>query len=113
VRHELRHTGVDGVQERAVEGRRDRLAGLALEDEAALRLDDFPFAIEEELLLRLEVVEDRRDGDVRCGCHLRHGHVVKAALDEHFRGDVGDREAGLGLLALAKAGALGGHRTSS
>jgi hypothetical protein len=85
----------------------------ALDDEAALRLDDFPFAIEEELFLRLEVVEDRRDRDVGGGGHLRHGHVVEAALDEHFRGDVGDREAALGFLALAKAGLLGGHRRSS
>ncbi len=60
-------------------------------------------AVEEQVLLRGEVVEDRPDGDVGRRSDLGDRHRLEAALGEQLGRDVGDRLARALLLALAQA----------
>jgi hypothetical protein len=60
-------------------------------------------AVEEQLLLAREVVEDGDLGDAGSYGDLRDGHLVEPALDEQRCGDVRDALPGLAFLAFAEA----------
>ena len=64
---------------------------------------------QQDVVLALEVGEDRSRGDVRGVGDLRQGGVVVAALGEQLERDPGDLLAGLLLLALAQPELPGGR----
>lgn len=95
--------GVEGVEEVAPDRLHGGLPRPAFADGPAERADDVLLPVEEEVLLRPEVVEHGVHRDVGRPGDLGHRHVVEAALDEERGGDVGDAPARLPLLPLPQA----------
>ncbi len=74
------------LDQEAAERGQHRLLGPAVADRGEEGGLVVLHAVEEQVLLRREVVEDRPLGDVRGGCHRRHGHRVEAVLGEQPHG---------------------------
>jgi hypothetical protein len=80
--------------------RDDRLARLATPDRVDERRLPRRHLVEEEVLLRREVVEDGLLGDVGGLRDVGDGHTVEAARDKQLHGLVGDLLANPELLRL-------------
>ncbi len=62
-----------------------------------------PFAVEEEVLFLLKVVEDRHGGDIGSLSNLRHCYIVEASLDKKTGRRVGDGRSYVLLLSFTEA----------
>lgn len=94
---------VQGREEVAPHRLDRRLAGPALADHARQHVHALLAAVEEQVLLRAEVVEHRVDGHVGRPRDLGHRDVVEPPHQEQPRRDVGDPLPGLPLLPLPQA----------
>jgi hypothetical protein len=79
------------------------LSRLALTDSVGERFQTLRHLVEEDVLLRREVVEHRLLGDARLLRYVGDGNVIEAACDEETHPCGGDRLARLQLLGLAQA----------
>ena len=105
---------LDELERRRAEGLDDRRR---LRGRVADRLDErgaaLLAAVQDEVLLGREVVEDRLLGDVGGARDVGDGHGVEAVLDEQRHRRLRDRLARLALLALAQSLGRGRHRVTS
>ena len=85
------------------QSRQDRLVGRALANRRHERRLAVVDLVEEEVLLRREVVEDGLLRDARGLGDLGYLHALEAALDEEAQRGVGDGLPCLSLLELAQA----------
>jgi hypothetical protein len=78
-------------------------SGPSLADRGHERGEHLPIAVEQHLLLGVEVVEDRLTGDAGSARDLLDGHRLEAVLGEQLGRGLGDRRPGPLLLTGPEA----------
>ena len=101
---------LDERERRRAEGLDDRRPRGARADRLDERGAALLAAVQDEVLLGGEVVEDRLLRDVGGAGHVGDGHRVEPARDEQRHRRLRDRLARLALLALAQSFGRGRHR---
>ena len=91
------------LEDEAPNGVRHRRAGRPGANGRLEELSPFGTAIEEELLLAREVVEDGDLRHVSRRGNVSDGHLIEPTLDEECRRNIRDALPGLALLALTDA----------